>query len=126
PNVVSGLELSRDEQGYYLVCEWLDCVSLAEAHERLGPLPWPVVVAVGEARCDALCYLHGLSDADGAPAPLIHRDITPANVLLTRGGEVKLADFGVATCLGGAQAEAKGSVQLCEVGTPGFRAPEQG
>src|SRR5262249_8673796 len=45
---------------------------------------------------DALTYLHDLRDAEGVPLELIHRDVTPSNILLRTDGHVKLADFGIA------------------------------
>lgn len=120
PNVVQGLELGRDAEGYYLVCEWLDCVTLADLREHHGPLPWSMVVHIGRALCDALTHVHGLTDIDGNALEIVHRDITPDNVFVTASGRVKLGDFGVAT-----SRSSPGAVELREVGTPGFAAPEQ-
>ncbi len=120
-NLVHALELVRDEQGYALVCEWLECASLASMIERGGKLPWPAAVYVGKALCSALTYLHSLRGADGRAHGIIHRDVTPANVLVSRSGEVKLGDFGVAWTT----AESP-PVRITAAGTPGFAAPEQG
>jgi serine/threonine-protein kinase len=115
PNVVHALELTRDDDGYALVCEWLDCVSLAELRERFGPLPWRAVLYAGQSVCQALDYLHDLNGAG-----VVHRDVTPANVLVTSSGQVKLGDFGVAWC-----AVNQPLVDVQSAGTPGFAAPEQ-
>src|SRR6185369_7826228 len=70
--------------------------------------------------CQGLAYAHELKAADGKPLQVIHRDITPANVLITRYGEVKIVDFGLA----------KASSQLAESdagiikGKFGYLAPE--
>ncbi|MBI3178956.1 MAG: serine/threonine protein kinase [Deltaproteobacteria bacterium] len=120
PNVVHALELVRDEQGYALVCEWLECASLASMVERSGKLPWPAAVYVGRALCSALTYLHGLRGVDGRARGIIHRDVTPANVLVSRSGEVKLGDFGVAW-----STVETPQVRVTAAGTPGFTAPEQ-
>ncbi len=120
PNVVQGLEFARDDDGYYLVCEWLDCVTLADLREQHGPLDWPLVAHVGRALCDALAHVHGLTDADGTDLEVVHRDVTPDNVFVTSAGRVKLGDFGVATCRSN-----PGAIDVREVGTPGFSAPEQ-
>ncbi|MFC1609718.1 protein kinase [Myxococcota bacterium] len=119
PNVVHAHELTRDEDGYALVCEWLDCASLAELADKGIKLPPPAVVHVGRSVCNALQYLHKLEVEDGSPLGLVHRDVTPANVFLTRSGQVKLGDFGVAWCAGEATA------MQAVAGTPEFSAPEQ-
>lgn len=117
PNVVHALELTRDEEGYALVLEWLDCASLTELRERFGPLPWRAVLYVGHAVCQALDYLHGLGGAD---AGVVHRDVTPSNIVVTASGQVKLGDFGVAWC-----AADPPLVGVQSAGTPGFAPPEQ-
>ena len=120
PHVVHALELVRDEQGYALVSEWIDGCSLAELFERLGPLPWQALLFVGRSMAQALAYIHGLEREDGAPAGIVHRDVTPANILATTSGEVKLSDFGVAWCAG-----ERASSLVAGAGTSGFAAPEQ-
>jgi serine/threonine protein kinase len=85
---------------YCLVLEWVDGIdlkSLLKVHNDLKqPLSWGVVAAV------ALRVLRGLSAAherrlpDNTPSPVIHRDVSPQNILLGINGDVKLADFGMA------------------------------
>ncbi|MBI5507351.1 MAG: serine/threonine protein kinase [Deltaproteobacteria bacterium] len=116
PHIVHALELIHDDHGYALVCEWLQCASLAELRRRFGPLPWPALVYVGHALARALDYLHKRACECG----LVHRDVTPANVVLTADGEVKLGDFGVAT-----GDDPTASVRVVTGGTPAFAAPEQ-
>ena len=120
PNLMGGVELGRDAQGYYLACEWLDCVSLDRVCAQEGNLSGEAVAQIGVALCEGLHYLHHLKDAEGRPLNAVHRDITPANVLLTADGKIKLADFGAAYFRGQLQ------VPLLAIGTPGFAAPEQG
>jgi len=113
PNVVQALELGRDQQGYFLVAEWVEGCSLAELRERAGPLPWTVVARIGSEICHALAHLHEME-------AIVHRDVTPANIMVTHTGDVKLADFGIASCKDViAGREARGG------GTSGFAAPEQ-
>ena len=61
-----------------------------------GPLAPPLALYVAEEVASALAYLHALRDDDGRPLGLVHRDVSPANVLLSRHGEVRLGDFGIA------------------------------
>ena len=117
PNVVHALELTRDEAGYALVCEWLEGASLDDLRRRLGLLPPACVVYVGQALTQALTYVH--KSALGG-AGLVHRDVTPANVFVTTDGQVKLGDFGVALC-----DDRPSFVTVKAAGTLEFAAPEQ-
>ncbi|MEK7704741.1 MAG: protein kinase [Myxococcota bacterium] len=96
PNVMHGLELGEDEEGYYLLCEWNDGASLAQVVNDSGPIGAAALVHIALAMCDALAYLHGFVDEAGVSRPIVHRDVTPANVLLGPRAQVRLADFGVA------------------------------
>lgn len=69
----------------------------------------------------ALAYAHGFQDADGRPTPIVHRNLSPANVLVGWDGSVKIADFGIAKVLGVSPMTRFGLVK----GTPGCMAPEQ-
>jgi serine/threonine protein kinase len=117
-NVIRGLELGRDEQGYFLVCDFFAGATLGQVHEHLGPLPPAVALSVANGVTEALAYLHGLVDETGAPRPIVHRDVTPANVFVAADGQVKLGDFGLAACHAASPVLASG-------GTPAFAAPEQ-
>lgn len=108
-NIVSVFDFGRSEDGYYLAMEWVDGVS-ARSLVSDAPLPADVAAHVGAEIARALEYAHGL-----AP-PLVHRDVKPANVLVSRAGDVKLTDFGVAALAGSSTGAA---------GTPGYIAPEQ-
>lgn len=98
-NIVSLLDFGKDENGYYMALQLVDGVDLAQllaAGPPLDPaLRARVTAYVAASLCRALRYAHGLS-IDGVPSLLVHRDISPSNVLLSRHGEVKLSDFGIA------------------------------
>ncbi len=99
PNVVQVYEFGRAGDGYFLAMELVegcDLAALFKAHAGAA-LPLPAVAWVFQELLEALGYVHGLADAGGKPLGLVHRDISPHNVLLGRAGEVKLADFGIAT-----------------------------
>jgi serine/threonine protein kinase len=99
PNVVQVYEFGRADDGYFLAMELVegcDLAALLKAHAGAS-LPLGVVAFVFQELLEALGYVHGLPDAAGRPLGLVHRDISPHNVLLGRVGEVKLADFGIAT-----------------------------
>ena len=119
-NIVPVFDFGRVGEELFLVMEYVDGVDLAAVLGRVtdagAPPPDPLVVAfIGEEACQALAYVHeavGLTSG----AAVVHRDVSPANVLLSYSGEVKLLDFGLAT----SEAEI-GAVR----GTPAYMAPEQ-
>jgi serine/threonine protein kinase len=101
PNVVAVLDYGLDEfQHPYLVTELvsgLDLGAWIRWHASQGKeTPWPLVTAIGIEILRGLASAHGRVDARGQPAGVLHRDVTPANILLDVSGVVKLADFGLA------------------------------
>jgi serine/threonine-protein kinase len=119
-NIVATVDHGDVDGVLYLASELVDGISL----HRLLSAPPPPSIAVGAyvlgAVLDALGHAHELRDAAGKSLGLVHRDVSPANVLLSRTGEVKLADFGVSK---GAGAPMTLSGEL--KGKPAFMAPEQ-
>lgn len=85
---------------YCLVLEWVDGIdlkSLLRVHKEAGKTtPWGVVAAVALRVLRGLAAAHERRLADGTVSPVIHRDISPQNILLAQNGDVKLADFGMA------------------------------
>ncbi len=111
-NIVSVFDFGRSDNDYYLAMEWVDGCDLRQlltGHE--DGLDEDVALAIGVEIARALAYVHGLGD----DLRLAHCDLKPANVLVSRAGEVKLADFGVAV------AEASAAAG----GTRRYMAPEQ-
>ncbi len=101
PNIVQVIDFLQDDFGsYYLVLEWIDGVDLHQLvstfQRAKHPLPWGLVAAVGIGGLRGLSIAHERVDASGRPAPIIHRDVSPQNLLVSHRGEVKLADFGLA------------------------------
>ncbi len=100
-NIVQVVDFLQDEQGNFcLVMEWVDGVDLLgflKAFRRSGQkLPWGLVAIIGIGVLRGLAAAHERVDDKGEPAPVIHRDVSPQNLLLSVKGEVKLTDFGLA------------------------------
>jgi serine/threonine protein kinase len=101
PNIVQVHDFGIDEQGdYYLVTEWVDGLDLKDYLARLAArgrsAPWPLIGAVAVEVLRALDAAHSRSGSDGAVAPILHRDVSPTNILMDVEGMVKLIDFGMA------------------------------
>lgn len=115
-----------DEGGEFgLVMEYADLGSLARliATAKAGgkALQWAIVAAIGAEIAAALAYAHQLTDLRGTPLNVVHRDVSPNNILLTSSGGVKLADFGIAAARGALARGAAGEV----AGKPEYMAREE-
>ncbi|MCH9684864.1 MAG: serine/threonine protein kinase [Deltaproteobacteria bacterium] len=94
-NLVGIHGLGVDDGTYYVVMDYVDGADLGTLRRAHACTPSVAVHLVSEALL-GLHHLHGLSDDHGRPLGLVHRDISPSNVLVSRHGEVKLADYGIA------------------------------
>jgi len=112
-NIVEIYDYIREEGRNYLVMEFVDGISLAEVIEKAAPLHPRVAAAIGREIGRALTCAHR--------AGIIHRDIKPKNILITRDGVVKLTDFGVARDLDAPDLTTTGTL----IGTPFYMSPEQ-
>ena len=124
PNIVRVFEAGFADGCHYIAMEYVGGRTLRQilwrsAHfQKLFPA-W-FALEVTAAVCDALEYLHALTDSDRKPLKLLHRDVTPENLMISFTGEVKLLDFGIARALS--------LPSLTQVGTfkgkYGYMAPE--
>ncbi|MEM9189166.1 MAG: serine/threonine-protein kinase [Myxococcota bacterium] len=125
PNIVQIHDFDQDELGsYFIVMEWVEGIDLARyvrSYNRVGDTtPWPYVAAVGIEVLRALTHAHERITAEGELAPVIHRDVTPSNILLGTNGIVKLADFGLARAMDRVSMTKPGTVK----GKLAYMAPE--
>jgi serine/threonine-protein kinase len=126
PAIVQVLDFGRIDDSYFLVMEYVDGLTLSALMQRAKAegqaLPPDLVGYVLREILGGLAYAHeGARGADGRPLRVVHRDLCPANVLVSTNGEVKITDFGIARSL----ADASESMTKHVSGHTGYMAPEQ-
>ncbi len=99
-NVVQVFDIGMGDDTYFIVMEYVDGADLKAiietARRRRAEFPLEEAVYITTQICDGLAYAHDLKDGKGNPFGIVHRDVSPPNVLITRYGEVKITDFGLA------------------------------
>jgi serine/threonine protein kinase len=99
-NCVQVFDIGVGDNTYFIVMEYVDGADLKGVieHRRKHNLPFPTEVAclICVRICEGLAYAHELVDSRGESLHIVHRDMSPPNVLITRHGEVKIVDFGLA------------------------------
>jgi eukaryotic-like serine/threonine-protein kinase len=99
-NIVQIYELGRVGTEYFISMEYIEGRDirriLRHARKVTGPAPIHVTVGLMLQLCEALDYAHTKVDNDGAPLGLVHRDVSPSNLLVTSSGHLKVIDFGIA------------------------------
>src|SRR5688572_5137154 len=99
-NIVQIFELGRVGTEYFISMEYIDGRDirriLRHARRVTGPPPVHVTIGLLLQLCDALDYAHTKVDEHGRPMGLIHRDVSPSNLLITKAGHLKVIDFGIA------------------------------
>jgi serine/threonine protein kinase len=124
-NIVQVLDLGEAEGRYFLALELVDGWSLDRILKRSKaagvPIPPPLALYVTAEICRALAYAHAKKRSDGKPLGIVHRDVSPHNVMVSAEGEVKLTDFGIAK----AQNKTEKSLGNLIKGKVAFMSPEQ-
>lgn len=123
-NIVRTYEFGEVDGQYFTTMEYLPGEDLCKALNKVAgshkSLPIQAAVAIVSRVCAGLHFAHQLTDTSGRPLNLVHRDVNPANIVITYGGEVKIIDFGVAKTSEGAQT-VSGTIK----GKIAYMAPEQ-
>ncbi len=104
-NIVQSFELGRVGASYFISMEYIAGrdlrAAIRQARRVVGPPPVAVTIAIFCELLDALDYAHNRRDDGGEPLGLVHRDISPSNLLIDQSGHLKVIDFGVATATQG-------------------------
>jgi len=123
-NVARTYELGKVGDTLFIAMELVEGRNLREilrlCAERRTRLPVPLTLNILNQICDALDYAHNLRDPQGNPLGIIHRDVSPANVIVAANGLVKLIDFGIAKATANSVQTMSGLVK----GKFGYMAPE--
>jgi len=125
PNIVQIVTLDRIDNYFYIAMEYvagetLHAMLLRAAQRKLRISPRQCAAIVRQA-CQGLAYAHELTAPDGQPLKIVHRDISPSNMMLSYDGCVKLLDFGIAA----ARIRRAGFPQGKALGKRGYMSPEQ-
>ena len=124
PNIAATYDSGRVFGTYFIAMEHVHGPTLKEAIEHcrvtVGSVPQPITLYLAAQLCDALDHAHNQCDENGHPLGIIHRDVTPANIILSETGLLKLIDFGLAKAKSTTEQTAVGVIK----GKFGYVAPE--
>lgn len=125
PNVVQVYDFGCKEGRYFMAMEYVSGRTLRQVLQYClrggaGHLPMWALLEVALQACDAVGYIHAYHNSAGEPLGLVHRDVSPENLMVSYGGAVKLIDFGVAKVF-----EVAGRASSELAGKPRYMAPEQ-
>ncbi|MGC4120152.1 MAG: serine/threonine-protein kinase [Myxococcales bacterium] len=120
PNIVRVLDLGQVDDQLYVALEFIDGLDLSQILSARGRLSAPVAARIALGVCEALAYAHEAKDLQGNALDVVHRDVSPDNVMVTRHGGIKLIDFGIAKVLSQSGMTRPGIIK----GKYGYIAPE--
>lgn len=125
PNIARVVDAGRVDDDFFIAFEYVAGISVYDVLRALHPkkqvLPFAITVAIAQQLLDGLAVAHTARDGDGAAMNLVHRDLSPANVMLGFDGRVKVIDFGVASARVDALKTSPGKV----FGTMRYMSPDQ-
>ena len=124
-NIAQVYDLGKVGDDYFMVMEYVDGKSVSQIMRKASqigePIPIAVAVHIAAEAAAGLYYMHSRTGADGQPLNIIHRDVSPQNLMLTTGGTIKIIDFGIA--------KAATTIEITDVGVVkgkfAYMSPEQ-
>lgn len=124
-NVVEVFELGCEQSAYYIVMEFVDGMNLRELLKKLERkktvLPIGLSLFIVREVAEGLSFAHAQKDEQGRQTSIIHRDVSPQNILVSHEGEIKITDFGIAKIAGKSQHTQTGQLK----GKFSYMSPEQ-
>jgi serine/threonine protein kinase/formylglycine-generating enzyme required for sulfatase activity len=124
-NIVEIDDFEKVDDTYYIAMEFIDGWALEKVltvlKNKKKMVPPTLVLQIMMEVCEGLHYAHDRQDRDGKSLNIIHRDLKPGNIMVSRAGEVKIADFGTAKAATNVKKTAVGFTR----GTPAYMSPEQ-
>lgn len=125
PNIVQVLDFGEADGSVFMAMEYVDGISLAKllraAAARQKRFPLSATLFIVTEVLKGLAFAHEAVDDAGRPLGIVHRDVSPGNILIGRSGEVKLTDFGILRCVSVDRRTQPGEVK----GKLGYMSPEQ-
>ena len=100
PNLLEIVDAGEDDGVPFLAMEWVEGVTLRRLAERPERMPLPLLLRVCMEACDGLHAAHEARTDEGEPLHVVHRDVSPHNLLVSESGRVKVIDFGIAKARG--------------------------
>jgi serine/threonine protein kinase len=123
-NVAQTYDLGKVDGIYFIAMELVTGHTLRavlkHCAQTTGPMPVPIALNILNQICDALDYAHNLCDETGQPLGIIHRDVSPSNIIVDEAGVAKLIDFGIAKASAAGMQTMSGTIK----GKFGYMAPE--
>jgi len=124
-NICQIYQLGRHEDSFYIALEYVDgrdVGAILDLHQKQNrPIPLPQACYIIRRVCEGLDYAHNKKSSQGEPLNIIHRDISPPNLLISYEGEIKLIDFGLAKAVGSSVQTQAGIIK----GKLAYMSPEQ-
>lgn len=129
PNIVSTFDLGQVNNDYFLALEYVDGLTLErildlEKARGEQAMPWPIAVRIIASIAEGLDHAHKARDSAGVPLLLVHRDVSPSNIVVSRDGVAKVLDFGIAKAMAARDQKLKTGVGIIRGKVP-YMSPEQ-
>lgn len=125
PNIIEVYDFGHAAGSYFMAMEYVDGIDLNRVLQRVKALGQPLnlaeVTAIGERVARGLAYTHNLTGEGGLSQAVVHRDVSPHNIMISRLGAIKVMDFGIAKAAARASQTATGTLK----GKIAYMSPEQ-